>query len=87
MPITDLSSPVLAYMLGNIAAGRRGTVPGRAVALAAELHSRGDLDRLLDELDPDLATALRFLLSVDHGRARYPKAPRPALNNADTSGS
>lgn len=84
--LNDLSPVTLGYVLGNIAARSGGTVPGRVLALTTELHQRGELETLLDELDPELATALGFLINVEHSRAKYPRAQRAALN-ADTGGS
>lgn len=70
-PPPGIAPVALAYMLGNLAARGGGAVPGRMIALANALHETGDLEPLLADLDPALASTLTTLLNVEHSRAKF----------------
>lgn len=61
---TDLPDTAIAYAIGVCAGNLRGA-PGRAYALARELERRGLWEALLASLNPEQATGLTLLVTVD----------------------
>lgn len=69
LALPDISTAALTYALGMCAArGGDPAVPGRVLALAEELHTRGALEPLLAELGPDQAAGLRLLITAERGQ-------------------
>lgn len=71
MDLSTLSTPALCFALGSATRTPTDRDYDRAILVAGELHGRGQLQPLLDSLEPDLRAALGMVLHTADARRRY----------------